>query len=57
MKKEIHAGKLMSIVAKVAKGSGGGKAHMAFGGGKDPSKINTAFDKMRSLLRELTNKK
>jgi alanyl-tRNA synthetase len=46
----FHAGDIISQVAKVAGGGGGGKPGMAQAGGKDASKIDDALALVRSLV-------
>jgi alanyl-tRNA synthetase len=47
----LKAGSMVKDVCKVLKGGGGGKPDLAEGGGSDPSLIQAAFDRFRSLLR------
>ena len=53
--RNLHAGKLISIAAKVCNGGGGGRPDMAQAGGKDPSKIKealqTVFDYVDAELK------
>jgi alanyl-tRNA synthetase len=46
----IQAGKTIQAIAPIVGGKGGGKPDNARGGGKDPSKINEALAKVRTLL-------
>ncbi|VDG76425.1 alanyl-tRNA synthetase [Actinobaculum suis] len=46
----LQAGKLVSLIAKILGGGGGGKPDIAQGGGQDPTKIAEA---MRAVRREL----
>jgi alanyl-tRNA synthetase len=49
----LRADELVREVAKVAGGSGGGKAHQAMGsGGKDAELIAPALDRGRAFMRE-----
>jgi alanyl-tRNA synthetase len=47
---KIQAGKIISTVAPIVGGKGGGKPEGARGGGKDPSKLDEALAKARELL-------
>ncbi len=40
----LHAGKIISAITPIVGGKGGGKAHLAQGGGADGDKINAALD-------------
>src|SRR5262249_49663242 len=53
VKKGLHAGKLVSQVAKVVGGGGGGKPTLAQAGGKDPAKLPEALQLARKLASEL----
>jgi len=44
------AGALLGKVAALVGGKGGGRADFAQAGGKEPEKLDAAFDKLRSLL-------
>jgi len=56
--KGIHAGKLISQVAKVAGGGGGGRPNMAQAGGKDGTMIDLALEKAKEILEtQLSNRK
>ena len=46
----IHAGDIISQVAKVTGGGGGGKAAMAQAGGKDTTKIEEALKSVKSVI-------
>ena len=46
----IQAGKLIQQIAPIVGGKGGGRPENARGGGKDPSKIDEALAKARTLL-------
>jgi alanyl-tRNA synthetase len=46
----FHAGDIVSQVAKVAGGGGGGRPGMAQAGGKDADKIDEALDVVRSIV-------
>ncbi len=48
----LSAGDLVKEVAATAGGSGGGRAHMALGGGKDPRKIEAALEVGKQRMRE-----
>ena len=47
---EYKAGALIKEVAKIVGGSGGGRDDMAQAGGKDPSKVDEALEKVYSLI-------
>jgi alanyl-tRNA synthetase len=49
VKRGLHAGKLVSEIAKVVGGSGGGKPSMAQAGGKDPARLGEALELARLL--------
>jgi len=50
VEKGIHAGKIISGIAKLASGSGGGKPEMAMGGAKDTSKIGDMLKAAEDIL-------
>jgi len=52
-KERLHAGQIIKEVARSLGGSGGGRADMAQGGGRDPSKIAGAFGRFYKLLEEV----
>ena len=45
-----HSGNVIREVAKIAGGGGGGKPNMAQAGGKDPSKVDEALEKVYALF-------
>ena len=47
----LHAGQIIKEVAKITGGSGGGRPDMAQAGGKDPSKLSEAIDRVPTILR------
>ncbi|HEY5704133.1 MAG TPA: alanine--tRNA ligase [Terrimicrobiaceae bacterium] len=47
---KIQAGKLIQQIAPIVGGKGGGRPENARGGGKDPSKVDEALAKARTLL-------
>ena len=51
VKKGLHAGKIVKEVAKIAGGSGGGREDYAQAGGKDLSKLDTALQEVRNIVR------
>ena len=51
VKKGLHAGKMIGQVAKVAGGGGGGQPGKAQAGGKDPSKVAEAIQKVPEILK------
>ena len=50
VKKGVHCGNIVKAAAPVVGGKGGGRPAMARAGGKDPSKMEAALDKIRELL-------
>ena len=50
---KVKAGELVGRVAKVAGGGGGGKAHLATAGAKDPEKLSQALDAVPDIVVEL----
>jgi alanyl-tRNA synthetase len=47
----VHAGRLAQALAKMTGGGGGGRPDMAEAGGKDPSCIPGALEKLPELIR------
>lgn len=54
VQKQIHAVQLIKEAAPLIQGGGGGKQHLAQAGGKDPRGLSKAFDKIRHLLKNLS---
>lgn len=52
--KNFSAGKLVSEVAKIAGGSGGGKPHLATAGAKDVTRIDDALSKIYEIIKSTT---
>ncbi|QRN83542.1 alanine--tRNA ligase [Chloroflexota bacterium] len=52
VKRGLHAGKLIQLVAKVVGGGGGGRPNMAQAGGKDASKLSEALDQVPGYIKE-----
>lgn len=52
VEKGVHSGNLIKEVAKITGGGGGGRPDMAQAGGKDPSRIPQALDKVKGLLAQ-----
>jgi alanyl-tRNA synthetase len=50
VKRGIHAGNLVSAVARIAGGGGGGRPDFAQAGGRDPSKLNEALAAAAELI-------
>jgi alanyl-tRNA synthetase len=48
----LHAGKLVSEVARRAGGGGGGRPDFATGGGRDPSRLQAALAHTYDLIEE-----
>jgi alanyl-tRNA synthetase len=51
VKNGVDAGKLLQAVMKEYGGSGGGRPHLAQGGGSDPDMIQKAFSRLEALLK------
>ncbi|HSB78946.1 MAG TPA: alanine--tRNA ligase [Candidatus Methylomirabilis sp.] len=47
----LHAGRLAQALAKLTGGGGGGRPDMAEAGGKDPSRVPEALEKIPALIR------
>ena len=52
----VHAGNLVKQVAAVVGGGGGGRPDVAQAGGKDPTKIGDALDRVKALVKEALKK-
>ena len=52
IKKGLKAGDIVKQIAPVIDGGGGGQAHMAQAGGKNPKKINDALTKALEIIKE-----
>ncbi len=52
IKSGLHAGKLLEEIAPIMGGSGGGRPHLAQGGGGKSRNIEKAFNKLKELLSE-----
>ena len=50
--RDLHAGKIISELTQLADGRGGGRPELAQGGGKSPSKVNTAIAKTSEIVGE-----
>ncbi len=50
---KVHAGKLVSVVAQAIGGKGGGRPDMAEAGGKDPSALPGALDKIYETIEAM----
>ena len=46
----VQAGKIIQAIAPIVGGKGGGKPDNARGGGKDPSKLEEALAKVKTLI-------
>jgi alanyl-tRNA synthetase len=53
IKRGIHAGKLVGALAKMVGGGGGGRPDFATAGGKDPSRLPKAIDKVADMVAEM----
>ncbi len=52
IKKDIRANELIQEVASAMNASGGGRPQLAQAGGKDPSRLDAAFQKLEELVKE-----
>ena len=50
VKAGVHAGNIIKQIAPLVGGGGGGRPNMAQAGGKDPSGIDAALDKVKEIL-------
>ncbi len=50
--KKLNAGKIVSEVAKIVGGNGGGRPHLATAGGKDISKLNEALNQFDKIINQ-----
>ena len=48
--RDLHAGKIVSELTQLADGRGGGRPELAQGGGKNPSKVNTAIAQTSEIV-------
>jgi len=51
--KGIKAGEVVKQISKVAGGTGGGKPHLAQGGGKDLKKLDKALDSLPEIVKKM----
>jgi alanyl-tRNA synthetase len=51
-KKNLQAGKLVSVLGRIVGGGGGGQPDLATAGGRDPEKINDVFKAAAGWIRE-----
>jgi alanyl-tRNA synthetase len=51
--KGIKAGDVVKEIAKLAGGTGGGKPHLAQGGGKDPKKLKSALENLPKIVKKM----
>lgn len=54
--KNLKAGEIVSRVAKIVGGRGGGKAHMALAGGKEVDRLLEALDQVPEIVRDFLNR-
>ncbi len=52
VKKGLNMGKIISEISQIAGGSGGGRAEMATGGGKDISKLDKALQEVENIVKK-----
>jgi alanyl-tRNA synthetase len=52
--KGIKAGQVVKEISKLAGGTGGGKPHLAQGGGKDLAKLKKALDGLPEIVKKMT---
>jgi alanyl-tRNA synthetase len=52
--KNMKAGQVVKEISKLAGGTGGGKPHLAQGGGKDLSKLKKALDGLPEIVKKMT---
>jgi alanyl-tRNA synthetase len=51
--KNIKAGQVVKEISKIAGGTGGGKPHLAQGGGKDLAKLKKALDGLPEIVKKM----
>jgi alanyl-tRNA synthetase len=51
-KKNLQAGKLVSVLGRIVGGGGGGQPDLATAGGRDPEKIDDVFEAAAGWIRE-----
>ena len=51
--KRIKAGDIVKEISKLAGGTGGGKPHLAQGGGKDLKKLKSALDSLPKIVEKM----
>lgn len=56
VRQKLHAGNLIKEVAKLTGGGGGGRPQMAQAGGKDPSKLAAALERVVKLVEQQQGK-
>jgi alanyl-tRNA synthetase len=52
VKKGLKAGQIVKTIAPIIDGRGGGRAHMAQAGGKNPAKLEEALAKAADIIKE-----
>jgi len=52
VKKGLKAGRIVKTIAPVIDGRGGGRAHLAQAGGKNPTKLEEALAKATDIIKE-----
>ena len=53
IKKNLHAGKIIQQVTKIAGGNGGGRPDMATGGGKDINRLDEAIENVEAIVKDM----
>jgi len=51
--KGIKAGDIVKEISQLAGGTGGGKPHLAQGGGKDVGKLKEALDSLPGIVKKM----
>jgi alanyl-tRNA synthetase len=54
VKKGLHAGKIIKKLTEIVDGSGGGRANLAQGGGKNKEKLEESLAQVEEIIRENT---
>jgi alanyl-tRNA synthetase len=57
IKRGVHAGKLISEIAKAVQGGGGGRPDFATAGGNDPANLSKAIARAEELVAQALNKR